>query len=135
MAFSGYWYGPKLLVQRVTMTGAPYVWWYERAIRSDPAFDAEYGERGSRGSDSFDEPTSTEPYTSSVPMCSTRPISSRRAVSITMLVPKQFVLMKSSDPTIERSTWLSAAKCTTASWPRIAFSSAPGSQMLPRTNL
>ena len=34
-----------------------------------------------------------------------------------MLVPKQFVLMKSSGPAIERSTWLSAAKCTTASCP------------------
>ena len=39
-------------------------------------------------------------------------------MSITMLVPKQLVLMKSSGPAIERSTWLSAAKCTTASWPR-----------------
>ena len=36
----------------------------------------------------------------------------------TMLVPKQLVLTKSSGPAIERSTWLSAAKCTTASWPR-----------------
>ena len=43
-----------------------------------------------------------------------------------MLVPKQFVLMKSSGPAIERSTWLSAAKCTTASCPRIASSSVPG---------
>ena len=110
------------------------MWWYESAIRSEPAFDAEYGERGSSGSVSFDEPTSTEPYTSSVPMCTTRPISSRRAVSITMLVPKQFVWMKSSGPAIERSTWLSAAKCTTASWPAIASSSVPGSQMLPFTN-
>ena len=48
----------------------------------------------------------------------TRSTSSRRAVSITTLVPKQFVLMKSSGPAIDRSTWLSAAKCTTASWPR-----------------
>ena len=30
-------------------------------MRSEPAFDAEYGDRGSRGSPSFDEPTSTEP--------------------------------------------------------------------------
>ncbi len=29
------------------MTGSPYVVWYERAIRSEPAFDAEYGELGS----------------------------------------------------------------------------------------
>ena len=111
------------------------MWWYESAIRSEPAFEAEYGERGSSGSVSFDEPTSTEPYTSSVPMCTTRPISSRRAVSMTMFVPKQFVLMKSSGPAIERSTWLSAAKWTTASWPAIASSSVPGSQMLPLTNV
>ncbi len=110
------------------------MWWYERAIRSEPAFDAEYGDRGSSGSVSRDEPTSTEPYTSSVPMCTTRAISSRRAVSITTLVPKQLVWMKSSGPTIERSTWLSAAKCTTASCPRIASSSVSGSQMLPFTN-
>ena len=37
------------------------MWWYERAIRSEPAFDAEYGERGSSGSVSIDEPTSTDP--------------------------------------------------------------------------
>ena len=73
-------------------------------MRSEPAFDAEYGDRGSSASVSFDDPTSTEPYTSSVPMCTTRLISSRRAVSMTMLVPKQLVLMKSSGPAIERST-------------------------------
>ena len=38
-------------------------------------------------------------------------------MSITMLVPKQFVVTKSSAPAIDRSTWLSAAKCTTASTP------------------
>ena len=26
MAFSGNWYGPKLFVHRVTVTGSPYVW-------------------------------------------------------------------------------------------------------------
>ena len=45
---------------------------------------------------------------------------------MTTFVPKQFVWMKSSGPTIERSTWLSAAKWTTASWPRIASSSVLG---------
>ena len=50
-------------------------------------------------------------------------------MSITTLVPKQFVLTKSSEPTIDRSTWLSAAKWTTASTPAIASSSVPGSQM------
>ena len=52
IAFSGYWYGPKLFVHRVTMTGEPYVWWYESAIKSQPALEAEYGERGSSGSSS-----------------------------------------------------------------------------------
>ena len=47
-------------------------------------------------------------------------------MSITMLVPKQLVWTKSSGPAIERSTWLSAAKCTTASWPAIASSSVAG---------
>ena len=67
-------------------------------------------------------------------MWTTRPISSRRAVSITTLVPKQFVLTKSSEPMIDRSTWLSAAKWTTASTPAIASSRVPGSQMFPFTN-
>jgi hypothetical protein len=60
-AFSGYWYGPKLFVQRVTVTGTPCVWWYESAMRSDPAFDAEYGDRGSSGSVSSELPCSMEP--------------------------------------------------------------------------
>ena len=135
MTFSGYWNGPKLFDDLVTITGWPYVVKYDRAIRSEPAFDAEYGERGSSGSPSCDEPASTDPYTSSVPMCTTRSISSRRAVSMRMFVPKQLVLMKSSGPAIDRSTWLSAAKWTTASCPAIASSSVPGSQMLPFTNL
>ncbi len=115
ITFSGNWNGPKLLVQRVTVTGSPYVVWYESAIRSEPAFEAEYGELGSSRSLSFDEPSRTDPYTSSVPMWMTRSMSRRRAVSMTMLVPKQLVLMKSSGPAMERSTWVSAAKCTTAS--------------------
>ena len=68
-------------------------------------------------------------------MWTTRLISSRRAVSMTMLVPKQLVLMKSSGPAIDRSTWLSAAKWTTASTPAITSSSVPGSQMFPFTKL
>ena len=104
-------------------------------MRSEPAFDAEYGDRGSSGSVSSDEPSSTDPYTSSVPMWRTRGISRRRAVSITTLVPKQLVLTKSSGPAIDRSTWLSAAKCTTASWPAMASSNVPGSQMLPLAKL
>jgi hypothetical protein len=67
-------------------------------------------------------------------MWTTRWISRRRAVSITTLVPKQFVCTKSSEPTMERSTWLSAAKCTTASTSAIASSRVPGSQMFPFTN-
>ena len=36
---------------------------------------------------------------------------------MTVLVPTQLVTTKSSGPVMERSTWLSAAKCSTASWP------------------
>ena len=39
---------------------------YDSAIRSDPAFAAEYGERGPSGSVSTNDPSSIEPYTSSV---------------------------------------------------------------------
>ena len=35
--------------------------WYDSAIRSEPAFDAEYGERGASGSVSVKEPSSIEP--------------------------------------------------------------------------
>ena len=41
MTFSGNWYGPKLFEERVTTTGSWYVVWYESAMRSDPAFDAD----------------------------------------------------------------------------------------------
>ena len=40
-----------------------------------------------------------------------------RQACMTALVPTQLVTTKSSGPAIERSTWLSAAKCSTASWP------------------
>ncbi len=42
-------------------SGTPCVWWYESAMRSEPAFDAEYGDRGSSGSVSSELPCSMEP--------------------------------------------------------------------------
>jgi hypothetical protein len=67
-------------------------------------------------------------------MCSIRSTPTLRAVSQMTLVPSQFVRTKSSGATMERSTWLSAAKCTTASWPSMAASTAARSQMSPWTN-
>src|SRR5205085_2795660 len=96
ITFSGNWNGPKLFDDRVTTTGNPYVEKYDSAIRSEPAFVALYGDRGSSGSVSVDDPTSTDPYTSSVEMCTTRSTPTRRATSITTFAPPQFVRMKSS---------------------------------------
>ena len=102
-------------------------------MRSEPAFDAEYGDRGSSGSVSRNEPSSIDPYTSSVEMWRNRSTPTRRATSHITFVPSQFVWTNSSGLAIDRSTWLSAAKCTTASWPSIAAVTASRSVMLPFT--
>ncbi len=49
---------------------------------------------------------------------------------MTVLVPTQLVTTKSAGPVIERSTWLSAAKCRTASWPLMAAEKASRSHTL-----
>src|SRR5438046_10768212 len=56
MTFSGYWYGPKLLDERVMRTGSSYVVKYDSAMRSEPALDAEYGQRRPSRSSSVNEP-------------------------------------------------------------------------------
>ena len=61
MTFSGNWYGPNWLLDRVTSTGRPWVVRYDRAIRSLPALAAEYGDRGVSVSVSVNEPSSIEP--------------------------------------------------------------------------
>jgi hypothetical protein len=57
MTFSGNWKGPKLFEDLVTTTSRSWVVWYERAIRSEPALEAAYGERGPRGSFSVNDPS------------------------------------------------------------------------------
>src|SRR3954464_15899085 len=104
MTFSGYWYGPKLLDDRVTSTGSPYVLRYESAMRSDPAFDAEYGERGSTESGSANEASGMEPWASSVEMCRNRSTPTSRATSHITLVPSQLVWTNSSGEAIDQST-------------------------------
>src|SRR5690606_26769909 len=115
-------------------TGRPWVSWYARAIRSEPALDAEYGDLGASTSVSEKEPSSIEPYTSSVEMCTNRSTPTWVAMSHITFVPEQFVRTKTSGSRRDRSTWLSAAKCTTASWPGSAAATASRSQMSPCTN-
>jgi hypothetical protein len=122
-----------LFEQRVTEMFSPYVRAYARASRSAPALAAEYGELGSRMWSSFQEPSGIVPYTSSVETCTTRPTWCRSAASKTCCAPTKLVVAKSAAPVIDRSTWVSAAKLTTASCPASAASRAAGSQMSPRT--
>jgi hypothetical protein len=75
-----------------------------------------------------------EPYTSSVETCNTRAMPWRRHASKTVCAPSTFVTTKSAAPLIERSTWVSAAKFTTASWPGSTSSSRRASTMSPCTN-
>ena len=49
-------------------------------------------------------------------------------------MPVTLVEMKSAAPAIDRSTWLSAAKCTTASVPAIRSPTRAASRMSPSTN-
>ena len=118
-----------MLDDRVTTTGRPNVSWYDRAIRSEAALEAEYGELGASGSPSPNEPSSIDPYTSSVDTCSTRPIPASRATRHTMDVPSQLVATKRAGSVSERSTWLSAAKWATASCPAMASARAEASHM------
>src|SRR5947199_10342119 len=110
-------------------TGSPNVRWYERASRSEPAFDAEYGEFGSSGRSSVHEPSSIEPYTSSVDTCTNRDTRASSAACSSTWVPTTLVDTKSAAPLIERSTCDSAAKCTTTSVPAIADATVAASPM------
>ena len=57
----------------MTTTSSPWVRWAASASRSEPAFEAAYGEFGASGQSSVHEPCSIEPYTSSVDTCTNRP--------------------------------------------------------------
>ncbi len=61
ISFSGNWWGPNWLLDRVTTTGNPWDAWWDRAMRSLLAFEAEYGELGDRASPSRKAPTSIDP--------------------------------------------------------------------------
>ena len=74
------------------------------------------------------------PYSSSVPTWRKRPTPARRAASARVATPTVLVRTASSGSTMERSTWVSAAKLTTTSWPAIASATWSGSQMSPWTN-
>ena len=107
---------------------------YDSASRSLAALLAEYGEVGCTGWVSGHEPVSIDPYTSSVDTCRNRPTWCRSAASSRVWVPSTLVTTKSAAPTIDRSTWDSAAKWTTQSTPRITSSIRAASQMSPLTN-
>src|SRR6185312_856779 len=102
--------------------------------RSPPAFDAAYGLDGRKGSVSTECcPSGMSPYTSSVETWTSRTPASRAQPSRTY-VPWTSVSMNSAAPMIERSTWVSAAKLTTASHPAAASTTASASQMSPTTS-
>ncbi len=73
------------------------------------------------------------PYTSSVETWTTRGTPASRQACMRVWVPSTLVRTKSAAPSIERSTWLSAAKFTTRSWPGTTCASRSGSQMSPWT--
>ena len=135
ITFSGYCQGPKLLDERVMSTGTRWVCQYASATRSPPAFEAEYGFEGRRGSVSRDAPRSTEPYTSSVEMWTRRGILRSLTVSSSVWTPKTSVRRNSSGSMIDRSTWVIAAKLITASTPRATSRTRFASQMSPWTNV
>ena len=123
MSFSGYWFGPYVLLPRVTQTGRPYVRWNANASRSPAAFDAEYGLDGCSGHSSVAEPSATSPYTSSVETCTTLRTPRSSAVCMRRYVPVTSVSRNASGSWIERSTCVSAAKFTIASQPSSADAS------------
>src|SRR5438034_725330 len=86
-------------------TGSRWVCQYASASRSPPAFEAEYGFEGRRGSPSRDAPRSTEPYTSSVEMWTRRGILRSLTASNSVWTPKTSVRKNSSGSMSDRSTW------------------------------
>ena len=106
--------------QFVTFTFILYVVWYANAIKSELAFDAEYGLLGWIGDFSVKYPSSPNaPYTSSVDIC-TNLFSEPSphfcfAVSNNVCVPITFVCVNTNGFFILLSTCDSAAKFTTIS--------------------
>ena len=96
---------------------------------------AEYGEFGSTGAPSAHEPEAMLPYTSSVDTCTTGPTPASRHACSSTCTPATFVATNGAAPLIDRSTWVSAAKLITASWPGTSDPTTEASHMSPRTNL
>ncbi len=115
----------------------PWVWWYASARWSEPALLALYGDEGRMGVSSVNAGSSgsRSPYTSSVDTWTKRRTPFARAASSSVCVPTTLVRTKGPALAMERSTWLSAAKCTTAPKRPCAKSRAmvSGSAMSPRT--
>src|SRR3954454_12387903 len=103
-------------------------------MRSEAAFDAEYGELGSSGQFSSHDPDSMDPYTSSVETCTNFVNLVDSAACNRVWVPSTLVSTKSAPPRIDRSTCDSAAKCTTASAAPTSLTASSASQMSPLTN-
>jgi len=102
---------------------------------SPPALAAAYGEFGDSGVCSSQEPLSMLPYTSSVEMWTILGVPASRHACIRVWVPSTLVRTNSPAPTMERSTWDSAAKLTTRSCPGTTSASSSASQMSPLTNV
>ena len=67
MNFSGCWRSPKAFITFITISGTPYVLWYDWPINSAADFDAEYGLLGLCAAVSTKaSPSAAEPKTSSV---------------------------------------------------------------------
>ncbi len=118
----------------MTRTSSPCVRAYDSTSRSPPAFAAAYGEFGDNGASSVHEPASIEPYTSSVDTCTSRAPAARHAAA-SRCAPTALVSANTSAAVIDRSTWVSAAKLTTTSWPGTSDASSSLSQMSPFTNV
>jgi hypothetical protein len=68
-------------------------------------------------------------------MCRNFCTPTRRATSHITLVPKQLVRTNAYGSLMLRSTWLSAAKCTTMSCPSMLLTTVSSSQMSPWTKV
>ena len=104
----------------MTLTFILNVSWYANAIKSELAFDAEYGLFGFIGDVSVKYPSSPKvPYTSSVDICTNLFLlpspHTLLAVSNNVCVPNTLVCVNTNGVFMLLSTCDSAAKCTTAS--------------------
>src|SRR5450755_16512 len=74
------------------------------------------------------------PGTSSVDTCTTGPTPASRHACNSTCTPATLLATKGAAPLIDRSTWVSAAKFITASWPGTSEPTSAASAMSPWTN-